>query len=340
MPHRSMRRRRVADLRAGFSIFGALVACSGDANSISGPQSPLYPNQPAGYTRIAETNDSILPFPAGGGGLLGTLSGVLAGTIADAGSSPSSLLTVVSGTNLPVAFSTQTSAQKFIFEAGTPAGYQEAGNDGAGYYLWDNMTLVGANGGPAANEYSAFYQSTWFSVYGNGTTIEVPGAEIIKLFYMGSTFNNLNTSGGFTQMYWGMQCVSAIATSPLTCSQFRLNLYNQNGDDQTFAQNLNTSKHIVVGQVHHLEMVLTTGTDQGANGTVDWWLDGVHIGTASNGKFLDHAITYAGASGTAGFTSFSFQPWWGGAGGPNKTRNDDLYFGHTYISGILVRSRQ
>jgi hypothetical protein len=335
-----MRRRRVADLRAGFSIFGALVACSGDANSISGPQSPLYPNQPAGYTRIAETNDSILPFPAGGGGLLGTLSGVLAGTIADAGSSPSSLLTVVSGTNLPVAFSTQTSAQKFIFEAGTPAGYQEAGNDGAGYYLWDNMTLVGANGGPAANEYSAFYQSTWFSVYGNGTTIEVPGAEIIKLFYMGSTFNNLNTSGGFTQMYWGMQCVSAIATSPLTCSQFRLNLYNQNGDDQTFAQNLNTSKHIVVGQVHHLEMVLTTGTDQGANGTVDWWLDGVHIGTASNGKFLDHAITYAGASGTAGFTSFSFQPWWGGAGGPNKTRNDDLYFGHTYISGILVRSRQ
>ncbi len=135
-----------------------------------------------------------------------------------------------------------------------------------------------------------------------------------------------------------------IATSPYQCSQFTLNMYEpkwgRNDDNQTFAQNLNTSKHIVVGQLHHLEMVLTTGTDQGANGTVDWWLDGVHIGTANNGKFLDHALTYAGASGTAGFTSFTFEPWWGGQGGPNKTRNDYLYFGHTYISGIFLRSRK
>ncbi len=242
---------------------------------------------------------------------------------------------------LPVTFPNQTSAQQFIFEVGRSRGaIEEAGSDGAGYYLWDNTTLNGANGGPAANEYSAYYQSTWFSVYGNGSTIEMPSAELIKLFYVGSTFNNMNSSGGFTQLYWAMQCVSVIATSPLTCSQFTLNLYNQNGDDQTFAQNLNTSKHIVVGQVHHLEMVLTTGTDQGANGTVDWWLDGVHIGTASNGKFLDHALTWGGASGTAGFTSFTFEPWWGGQGGPNKTRNDALYFGHTYISGIFLRSRQ
>ena len=314
---------------AGVGIDGA--ASEDAAASDGGGGTGLYPNQPAGYTRIAETNDALLPFGAGGG--------VLAGTVANAGANPSSLLTIVSGANLPVTFPNQTSAQQFIFEAGTPAGYQEVGSDSAGYYLWDNITLNGAGPGPAANEYSAFYLSTWFSVYGNGTTIEMPGAELIKLFYMGSTFNNLNSSGGFTQLYWAIQCVSAIATSPLTCSQFQLNLYNQNDDDQSFAQNLNTSKHVVVGQVHHLEMVLTTGTDQGADGTANWWLDGVPIGTASNGKFIDHALTYAGASGTAGFTSFTFEPWWGGAGGPDKTRNDYLYFGHTYISGIFLRSR-
>ncbi len=166
MPHYSPRRRTASSLWVCLSILGALAADSCGANSVNGPgsqsgQRSPYPNQPAGYTRIAETNDTILPFGTGSGGvlgLLGTPSGVLAGTVANAGSNPSTLLTVVSGANLPVNFLSQASAQKFVFEAGTPPGYQEAGSDGAGYYLWDNTTLTGANGGPAANEYSAYYQ--------------------------------------------------------------------------------------------------------------------------------------------------------------------------------------
>ncbi len=165
----------VTGVAAGAATITATI--DGQSGTAAATVSPvgtgLYPNQPAGYTRLAETNDALLPFGAGGG--------VLAGTTANAGANPSRLLSVVSGASLPVTFPNQTTAQKFVFEAGTPPGYQEAGSDWAGYYLWDNATLSGAHGGPAANEYSAFYQSTWFSVYGNGTTIEVPTAPGIKV---------------------------------------------------------------------------------------------------------------------------------------------------------------
>ncbi len=92
--------------------------------------------------------------------------------------------------------------------------------------------------------------------------------------------------------------------------------------------------------MHHFEQVLTLGTDQGANGTVDWWLDGVHIGTASNVPFLDHAAYASGIGGTgvAGFWGWQCSPWWGGGGGASKTRNDAIYIGYTYLSGTFLRS--
>ena len=319
------------------AVLGALVAWGCDSSSVSAPH-PLYSNEPAGYTRIAETNDTVLPFATG----VGVLVDVLGGTVANAGSYPSRLLTVVSGANLPVTFPNQTSAQKFVFEAGTPAGYQEAGSDYAGYYLWDNVTLNGANGGPAANEYSAFYQSMWFSVYGNGTNMEVPTAGGFKFYLLGSTYNNLNSSGGFAQLFVSLRGVTKTTNGalPNTFTEFYVDLYTQNFANQTLTQNLNTSKHAVVGQVHHLETVMTMGTDQHANGTVDIWLDGVHVTSYTNLQILNSTSTSSGAPGTAGFDCFNFSPWWGGAGGPAKSRDDVLYIGHTYLSGIFLRNRQ
>ena len=335
--------RNAANLCVCLSAIGTIVTCSGDSSAVTGiGAQPLYPNEPAGFTRIAETNDTISPLKVGGA--LGLLGAVLAGVVAEAGSSPSSLLTVVTGANLPVTFPHQTSAQKFIFEAGTPPGYQEPGSSGAGYYLWDNVG-AGINGGPAANEYSAMYYSVYFSVYGNGSNIELTTSNLIKLHYLGGSFNNLNTSGGFGQFYIGLKCAHGslnTGTSPYQCTQFNLGFTNQSGIGPTidYDQNLNTSTHVVVGQVHHLELILTTGTDQGANGTANWWLDGTRIGSVSTIRFLDHTVTYAGAPGTAGFTTINFEPWWGGGGGANKSRDDALYFGHMYVSGIFLRSRQ
>jgi hypothetical protein len=73
---------------------------------------------------------------------------------------------------------------------------------------------------------------------------------------------------------------------------------------------------------------------------VDIWLDGVHVTSYTNLQILNSTSTSAGAPGTAGFDCFAFLPWWGGGGGPNKSRDDIIYFGHTYLSGIFLRTRQ
>ena len=210
------------------------------------------------------------------------------------------------------------------------------------YGLWDNATGNGANNGPAANEYSAFYQSLWFSIYGNGTNMEVPGAAGFKLYYLGSTNNNMNASGGFAQLILWLNGVSATshAGAPDTYTEFMPALYTQNFNSQGLTQNLNMSKHIVVGQVHHLETTMMMGTDGHADGTVDMWLDGVHVLSYTNLQILNSATSYAGSPGNAGFDCFSFLPWWGGGGGPNKSRDDVIYYGHTYISGLFLRARK
>jgi hypothetical protein len=297
------------------------------------PPSGLYANQPAGYTRIAETNDTALPW-----------NGVLGGTVANYGSGPSTLLSLVSGGNLPVSFPTgQTTAQQFIWEAGTHAGDQEAGSDGAGYWLWDNITTSGANGGPAGNEYSAVYLSQWICLYGNGTNMEVPGAGLVKLNLFGSTNNNQNGSGpGPTELV--PQAV-AVATSsgaggPNTATQFYLQLATQNGTNINYPPNVNTTTYLNVGQVHHVEQVYTLGTAGGSNGTWDAWIDGVHISHYTNIPFINSAYAANGGDGLAGFWGWDFAPWWGGQGGPNKSRDDAIYLGHTYMSGIFLRNRQ
>jgi hypothetical protein len=287
-----------------------------------------YPMQPAGYTKIAETDDGKLPW-----------NGVLSGSTLLGASSPSRLLTIAP---TPYTFPNgQTLAQKFIFEAGTQPGYQEAGSDFASYYLWDGLTFDGAFG-PAANEYSSFYQSTWFSIYGNGTNMELPAAGGFKLYYLGSTYNNLNSSGGFDQLILWLRGVTPTAHSgtPDTYTEFYVDLLTQNFTAMAARQNLNMSTHVKVGQVHHLETVMTMGTDKNPNGTVDAWLDGVHVLSANNIPILNSTTTYAGAPGNAGFTSYVFAPWWGGGGGPNKSRDDIIYFGHTYLSGVFLRAHQ
>jgi hypothetical protein len=266
---------------------------------------------------------------------------VLAGKVTNYGVSPSSLLTVVSGGSLPVSFPHQTSAMKFIFQSGTPAGFQEVGSNFVSCYLWDNGAYPGANGGPAANEYSAVYQSTTFCAYGNGTNFEVPGAGGFKFYILGSTYNNLNADSGFDQMFVSLRGVSKTTNGALpdTYTEFYVDLFTQNFTNQDLFQNLNTTKHVVVGQVHQLETVMTMGTDQHADGTLNMWLDGVHIASYTNLQVLDSASSYGGSPGTAGFDTFSLSPIWGGGGGPNKSRDDVIYFGHIYISGIFLRAR-
>jgi hypothetical protein len=320
----------VTGVAAGAATITATIG--GQSGTAAATVSPVstggsYPNQPAGYTRIAETNDAALPW-----------ANLLSGSIGNAGAKPGTLETIVSGASLPVTFPNQTSALKHIIEAGTPPGYEEAGSDWAEWWLWQNEG-TSSQGGPGADEFSAFYQSTYFSVYGNGSTFE---GHAKMLGYWGVGNNNQNlTGGGPTQLFTMFEPVSPTGGNPYTVTDLTIDMASQIIPGQKyFTQNLNLSKHVVVGQVHHFEQVLTLGTPGNADGTWDWWLDGVHIGHYTNVPFINAAWAAQGGNGTAGFFGWQFSPWWQGGGSANSTRDNVLYLGHTYLSGIFLRSRQ
>jgi len=73
--------------------------------------------------------------------------------------------------------------------------------------------------------------------------------------------------------------------------------------DATFSPNLVSSARIPRGQWYHVEILLTGNTSGSANGVVDWWLDGVHVGSRSGLRYT---------SGTTSWNEFAFRPVWGG----------------------------
>jgi hypothetical protein len=73
--------------------------------------------------------------------------------------------------------------------------------------------------------------------------------------------------------------------------------------DATFAPNLVPSARVPRGQWYRVEILLTGNTSGNANGVVDWWLDGVHVGSKSGLRYT---------SGTTSWNEFGFRPVWGG----------------------------
>jgi subtilase family serine protease len=70
-------------------------------------------------------------------------------------------------------------------------------------------------------------------------------------------------------------------------------------------------------------MVFKANSAGTADGTVDWWLDGVHVGSYTGIQF---------ASGAATWSAMKWNPTWGGLGG---TVPADMYesMDHIYVSG-------
>ena len=74
--------------------------------------------------------------------------------------------------------------------------------------------------------------------------------------------------------------------------------------DAVYSPNLVPSARIPRGQWYHIEILLTGNTSGSTNGAVDWWLDGVHVGSITSG------VRYT--SGTTSWNEFAFRPVWGG----------------------------
>lgn len=95
------------------------------------------------------------------------------------------------------------------------------------------------------------------------------------------------------------------------------------GGSAEFGPNLGQPGTIVRGQWQLHEMVFTANTAGTADGTLDWWLDGIHVGSYAGIQFVPGAGTWQ---------LLKWNPTWGGLGGFVPA---DMYewMDHIYVSG-------
>jgi hypothetical protein len=152
----------------------------------------------------------------------------------------------------------------------------------------------------ATGTYRTLYVSYWMKVSSN--FYGHIGPEITKTlhFWVGDG----NTSGNklYTQISGG-------GTDPLSAW---VNLQGvvaggnfDNGTSAEFRPNLAPAT-IVRGQWHHYELVIKGNSAGTTDGTLDWWLDGVHVGSYSGIQYVPGAATWS---------TVKWNPTWGGLGG-------------------------
>lgn len=86
-----------------------------------------------------------------------------------------------------------------------------------------------------------------------------------------------------------------------------------------------TGAQVYRGRWHKWELVLYGGSAGGADGTVDWWIDGVKVGHYTG-------IPFVAAGGSNTWESVIWSPTWGGMGGAVPA-DQFQWIDHMYISG-------
>jgi uncharacterized protein YjdB len=94
--------------------------------------------------------------------------------------------------------------------------------------------------------------------------------------------------------------------------------------DGMYTNNLVPSAVIPRGAWFHIEIVLNGNTSGTANGSMDWWLDGVHVGSVGGLQYT---------SGTTAWNVFEMYPVWGGVGTITVPSTQTLDWDHVYLSG-------
>jgi len=271
-----------------------------------------YPNEPLGLTRFAEVDFSALPGPAGS-------QGTLAGNFWTEQSVPYHL-TIVSD---PTAPQSPSSVLSVDFEAGTQPGYPVAVDTG--------YRDFGGWAGPNAFsniEYSEYYESTRFKIPTPDFETQEIGAKMLG--YWGVSQNNQSPDSGIgpTELY-SMMRGNQYSTSIMT--SWNLDMGTQGVTSQYLLQNQNLWKQITAGVWHQFECYMKLNDIGSSNGVWKWWLDGVLIGDYENMQFISAAYP-------SGFFGRKMNLIWGGRGGTPKTRTDNVWFDHMYMSGRFLRN--
>src|SRR3989344_5581432 len=260
-----------------------------------------FPNEPAGFTRIAEFSPTILP-PKSPPPNEASLAGCwLSGRSGQTGGP------YIVSTPSPV---TGNSAFKFVYGSGLT----EATQDPGGISGWQSCSQH--------EQYPEIYESGYFRV----------GEENQKTFEM-LTF-------GFKALgYWGAgavgdvcECqvynvISAQQPTPGQVSSFWFNLYNQGGgsDGKAYSSNAGDGT-ITVGQWYRYEIYMKINDIGQANGIMTAWLNGK--------KVLDYnTVQFRNSVHNRMFFGRELDPIYGGRiPSGSKTQTDNLYFDRIYIS--------
>jgi hypothetical protein len=146
-----------------------------------------------------------------------------------------------------------------------------------------------------------------------------------KLFYFGYGNTAQLNDGGLTLANGsGIQAVQ---------SRMQLRAFVSPADDRkagsvTYGPNMRRSLPVRTGSWHLIEMLLSVGTPDRADGMLRVWIDRRLALNYDAVQYLDSAHGF-----TDGFFQMEWAPVWGGTGGV-RTRDDHLEIDHIYVSGL------
>lgn len=199
-----------------------------------------HPNQPEGFTRLAEWAATSL-FPAGGA-QVSSGAGILAGewsrsadglgTATDA-TAPESPSNVVAYT--------------------WPAGLQPGTSPGTFNWWVDG----------SASGYSKLYESGWIKIPSEDFEEHGPSGGLKLIGYWSSGQTRGNNLFGWT---------AGVGTNPV--SAFKFELRQQGFVTRNLDQNVDTQPLLTCGSWHHYEILMELNTVGSADGTFQMWIDG------------------------------------------------------------------
>lgn len=274
-----------------------------DDNYVAPPPpgpNPSYPNEPAGYQRIAEIDFRALPpnTVAKGAGCSG--DGILAGCW---GHYPwdTGFHTVVNDATAP---KSPGGVFQFPYYAGSGCGV------GPGL-VWGRYSGTYA-------EMREIYECGWFKI--PSADFENLPLQMKLLGYWGVGSDPNNTA---SQIYHIIRSTNTFSSS------FDNDIRFQGHISRSMVANVNSSKKTECGRWVKYEIIMKLNDIGKSNGVMMFWIDGV----------LTHQYTdclYADAANPHGFYGRDWAPIYGGgcAAGVTKTRNDYLWVDHIYSSGI------
>jgi hypothetical protein len=265
-----------------------------------------HPNQPPGYTRLAEDDFTTNPPKIEGGGCGGP--GVLAGCWwrwTDATSIRQD--------------PTAPESPPYVLEYVWPQGLTVGNSPG--------VLVQGWAAGPEAR--SGLYESGWIKIPAPDFEIPPVGMKLLGYWGVGSGGRSSRDGGTLpTQLYSVITASGGgtTRTGSRIASQFRLDIRAQGPISWSKSQNVSRAPLIVAGRWVHYEIAMTVNDIGRANGTLRVWINGVQTH-----DYRD--VTYRTPSAPNGFFGKRWDPVWGGMGKESKTRADRMWVDHVYISG-------